>query len=251
MNIYKVTKIIFLLAVIFIFGCSSADKSSINTDDPEQAFRIAKANYDKKDYAQAVEDFSFMKIKFSGTGIIDKVQFYLGLSYYRRKEFILSAYEFENLIKNYSSSPFIVEARYYLAMSYYGLSPKYNLDQTYTRYAIIEFQNFLVLFPGDKLALQAETKIKELRNKLAYKDLKSADLYVKMGNYKAALIYYDNILNEYFDTDYADDASYGRIRVLITKLMYDEALKEIDRFEKKYKSSEYYNNVQKLKRGMY
>lgn len=247
MNILKATNILLLLAAIFIFGCSSSEKSSIKTDDPEEAFKMAKANYDIKDYSQAVEDFSFLKIKFSGTSIIDKAQFYLGMSYYKREEYILSAYEFENLIKNYSSSPYITEARFYLAMSYYGLSPKYNLDQTYTKYAIIEFQNFLVLFPGDKLATQAEARIRELRNKLAYKDLKSADLYMTMSNYKAALVYYDNILNEYFDTDYADDASYGKIKVLIIKIMYDEAEKEIERFEKKYKTSEYYNSVQKLK----
>lgn len=247
MNILKATNIIFLLAVIFIFGCSSAEKSSINTDDPEEAFKIAKANFDKGDYAQAVEDFSFMKIKFSGTNIIDKTQFYLGMSYYKRGEYILSAYEFENLIRNYSSSQYIIEARYYLAMSYYGLSPKYNLDQTYTKYAIVEFQNFLVLFPGDKLAPQADARIKELRNKLAYKELKSADLYMTMENYKAALVYYESILNEYFDTDYADDASFGKIRVLVIKKLYEDASKEIERFEKKYKSSEYYSSVQKLK----
>lgn len=251
MNRLKVLNIIFLLTALFILGCTSADKSSINTDDPEKAFNMAKLNYDKKDYAQAIEDFSFIKIKFSGTSIIDKAQFFLGMSYYHREEFILSAYEFENLIKNYSSSPYVNESRFYLAMSYYGLSPKYALDQTYTKYAIVEFQNYLVLFPGDKLAPQAEAKIKELRNRLAYKDLKSADLYMTMENYKAALVYYDNILNEYFDTDYADDASYGRIKVLIIRLRYDEAVKEIERFEKKYKSSEYYNSVQKLKSGIY
>lgn len=249
MNRLKVLNIILLLTALFILGCSSSEKSSIKTDDPEEAFKIAKLNYDKKDYAQAVEDFSFMKIKFSGTNVIDKAQFYLGMSYYRREEFILAAYEFENLIKNYSSSLYIIESRFYLAMSYYGLSPKYSLDQTYTKYAIAEFQNFLILFPGDKLAPQAEAKIKELRNRLAYKDLKSADLYMTLENYKAALVYYDNILNEYFDTDYADDASYGRIKVLIKKLMYDEAKKEIERFEKKHKSSEYYNSVQKMKTG--
>lgn len=55
---------------------------------------------------------------------------------------MLAAYEFEEFNKNYSLSEFYPQARFYLAMSYYNLSPKYQLDQTYTRYAIIEFQNF-------------------------------------------------------------------------------------------------------------
>lgn len=239
-NLIK-TFLIFL--VLIINGCISPEKSNINTEDPEEAFRIAKSSYDKGNYTQAVEDFSFIKIKFSGTSVIDKAQFYLGMSYYNRKEYILAAYEFENLIKNYTLSEFYPLARYYLAMSYYNLSPKYELDQTYTRYAIIEFQNFLILYPTHKLAPDAEKKIKELRNKLAYKDLKTAELYIKLEDYKAALVYYNNILQEYFDTDYADDASYGKIQVLIIKKKYDDASKEIKRFKEKYKSSELYKKV--------
>ncbi len=246
----KITRIILFLIVIIFSGCISADKSNITTDDPEEAFKIAKRSYDKGDYTQAVEDFSFIKIKFSGTSIIDKAQFYLAMSYYNRKEFVLAAYEFENLIKNYSLSEFYPQARFYLAMSYYNLSPKYQLDQTYTRYAIIEFQNFLILFPTHKLAPEAESKIKELRNKLAYKDLKTAELYVKLENYKAALVYYNNILDEYFDTDYADDASYGKIQVLIIKKNYEEASKEIKRFKEKYKSSELYKKVVDLEKNI-
>ncbi|MCX7833809.1 MAG: outer membrane protein assembly factor BamD [Ignavibacteria bacterium] len=236
--------LIFLLPLIF--GCISADKSNITTDDPEEAFKIAKQSYDKGDYTQAIEDFSFIKIKFSGTSIIDKAQFYLGMSYYNRGEYVLAAYEFENLIKNYNLSEYYPQARYYLAMSYYNLSPKYELDQTYTRYAIIEFQNFLILYPTHKLAPDAEKRIKELRNKLAYKDLKTAELYVKLENYKAALVYYNNILNEYFDTDYADDASYGKIQVLMIKKNYEDAKKEIKRFKEKYKSSDLYQKVLEL-----
>lgn len=239
----KLTKTLLIVIMIILVGCISADKSNITTDNPEEAFKIAKRSYDKGDYTQAVEDFSFIKIKFSGTTIIDKAQFYLGMSYYHRKEYILAAYEFENLIKNYTLSEYYPQARYYLAMSYYNLSPKYELDQTYTRYAIIEFQNFLILYPTHSLAPDAEKKIKELRNKLAYKDLKTAELYMKLENYKAALVYYNNILEEYFDTDYADDASYGKIQVLIIKKNYEEAKKEIKRFKEKYKSSEYYRKV--------
>ncbi len=241
--IKNLIRTVLILFSIIIAGCISADKSNITTDNPEEAFKIAKQSYDKGDYRQAIEDFSFIKIKFSGTSVVDKAQYYLGMSYFNRKEYILAAYEFENLIKNYTLSEFYPLARYYLAMSYYNLSPKYELDQTYTQYAIIEFQNFLILYPTHKFAPDAEKKIKELRNKLAYKDLKTAELYVKLEDYKAALVYYNNILEEYFDTDYADDASYGKIQVLIIKKKYDEASKEIKRFKEKYKSSELYKKV--------
>ena len=214
-------KVYLLLCVVLLTfvmtGCSGAGKSSIITDDPDKAFEQAKANYDKKNYVDAIEDFSYIKVKFSGTNISDKAQYFLGMSYIKQKEYILAAYEFEYLLKNYATSKYAVDGRFQLAMCYFGLSPKYALDQMYTHQAITEFKNFLELYPTDVNAPEAEAKIKELRNKLALKELKSAEIYSTMDNYKAASLYYDNVVNEYFDTDYADDALYGKIRMLIIR----------------------------------
>lgn len=251
MNKYR-NLILLFTALLFlsIQGCNSSNKSDVNTDDPDKAFAIAKRNYDKKDYLQAVEDFSYLKIKFSGTKIIDKAQYYLAMCYYNRKEYILSAYEFENFLKNYPTSEFTVQSRFQLAMCYYGLSPKYNLDQTYSKYAITEFQNFLSLYPTDKLASDADAKIKELRDKLALKLYKSGELYMRMEDYKASIIYYDAVIEDYFDSIWADDALYGKIRALVIKKKYEDVKKEIERFEKKFPTSDLLKSVQKVKNDL-
>lgn len=236
-----------ILASAVLFSCSSADKNNINTDDPEKAYYIAKTNYDKQDYLDAIDDFNLIKLKFSGSSIIDKSVYYLGMSYYKREEYILAIYEFETLVKNYPNSKFAETSRYRMAMCYYQLSPPYNLDQTYTKYAINEFQNFLDLYPASKKAAEADRKIAELKDKLAYKTLKSAELYFNLDNYKAALVYYNDILDEYFDSKYADDALYGKIQVLIIKKKYEEAKKEIQRFQDIFSSSEYAPKVISLK----
>jgi outer membrane protein assembly factor BamD len=239
-----------LILILVIYSCSSSDKSDIKTDDPDKAMSMAMKNYDKKDYLQAIEDFSLIKIKFSGTKVADKAQYFLGMCYYNRKEYILGASEFENLLKNYSTSTYAVQGRYRLAMCYYELSPDFSLDQTYTKYAITEFQNFLELFPNDKMASDAETKIKELKNKLAYKIYKSAELYMIMDDYKAAIYYYESVLQEYFDSEWADAALYGKIQALLKKKKTDDALKEIDRFEKKFPKSQYLSKVENIKSNL-
>jgi len=188
-----------------------------------------------------------IKIKFSGTRVADKAQYYLAMCYFNRREYILAASEFENLLKNYSSSTYSIQGRFQLAMCYYGMSPDFSLDQTYTKYAITEFQNFIELFPNDKNVPDAELKIKELRNKLAYKQLKSADLYMVMDNYRAAIYYYESILQDYFETDWADDALYGKIQALIKKNKNEDALKEVERFEKKFPKSSLLNKVESAK----
>jgi len=251
----KLKYFVFLLLVavtlpLVLQSCSSSSKTDIKTDDPEQAFKTAKRNFDKRDYLQAIEDFSFIKIKFSGTKIMDRSQFYLAMCYYNRKEYILSAYEFEYLIKNYPTSEFQVQARYYLAMSYYQLSPSSDLDQIYTRYAITEFQNFLELYPKDVNAADSRNRIRELRDKLAYKEYRNAELYMAMGNYKAAIIYYEKTLQDYFDSSWADYALLGKIKALIAREKNDLALKEIERFEKKFGDSKLLQQVLGIKNNL-
>ncbi len=239
-----------LLISVLISACSGTDRSNINTDDPEKAFKIAYDSYLKKDYLQAIDDFTVIKVKFSGSSISDKSQYYLGMSYLNREEFVLAAYEFEYLLKNYATSSFAVDGRFQLAMCYFGLSPRYALDQTYTYQAISEFKNFLELYPTDKNAPECEAKIRELRNKLAFKDLKAAELYYKMDDYKSSIVYYDHILSEYFDTDYADDALYGKIVSLMAKKKYDDVKKEIERFQSRFPKSDLLVKVERIKKSL-
>lgn len=245
LNVWRIVLILFLSFTLY--SCSSSDKTDINTDDPESAFYIAKGNYDKKDYKQAIQDFSYIKVRFSGSQIVDKAQYYLAMSHYKREEYILAAYEFDNLLKNYPTSEFAEQARYDVAMCYYNLSPAYDLDQTYTRYAITSFQLFLELYPNSSLAPDAEAKIFALRNKLAQKLFMSAEVYKKLDDYKAAVIYYDQILSDYFDSDYADDALYEKIVILADRRRNNEATAEIERFEEKFRNSPYYSRVQSIK----
>lgn len=244
----KFSCIFILIFCTFIFCSCGSSKSNIETDDPEKAYLMAKSKYDRRDYLDAIDDFNLIKLKFSGTSIIDKAIYYLGMSYYKREEFILAAYEFEVLIKSYPTSRFAEDSRYRLAMCYYQLSPAYNLDQTYTRYAINDLQNFLDLYPHSKFAVEADRRIHQLKNKLALKEYRSAELYFTLGKYKSALVYYDAVLNEFFDTDYADDALYGKIQTLIVKKLYGDAKREIVRFEEKFTSSQYLPRVLTLKR---
>jgi len=239
-----------LILSLVIYSCASSGKSDIQTEDPEKAMQIAMKKYDKEKYLDAIDDFSLIKIKFSGTKVADKAQYYLGMCYYQRKEYILASSEFENLVKNYSASNYSIQGRYQLALCYYGLSPDYSLDQTYTKYAINELQNFVELYPTDKLAPEAEAKIRELKNKLALKVFKSGELYMIMEDYKAAIIYFENVLQEYFETDYADDALYNKILALLKRSWKNDALKEIERFEKKFPKSDYYDKVERIKKSI-
>lgn len=235
-----------LITALYISGCSSS-KSDINTDDPEKAFNIAKRKFDKKDYIEAIEDFSFIKIRFPGTEVSDKVQFYLAESYLFQKEYILAEYEFRTFLDKFPLSPLNPDAKYMLGMTYYELSPKFPLDQQYTKDALNEFSSFIELYPQDKNVPDASAKIIELRNKLAYKDFWTGELYMKMDNYKAAALYYQNVYENYIESDWADDAMLGQAEAYISSRKYEEARKVLDKFYKLFPKSALKSKADRLK----
>lgn len=235
-----------IILSIIMYSCSSSG-SNITTDDPEKAFSIAKRKFDRGDYVDAIEDFSLIKLKFAGTSISDKAQFYLAESYYGQKEYLLSAYEFEMMLKNYPLSSLIPQTRYKLGLSYYNLSPKYSLDQEFTRYAINELQTFIDLFPEDKNVADAEAKLNELENKLAYKDFHTAELYMKLDNYRSAAIYFISVYEQYIESEWADDAMVGHAEALINMKKYSEAEKVLERFYKLFPNSKLKPKADKLK----
>jgi outer membrane protein assembly factor BamD len=233
--------------MLYIAGCSSSGGNEIKTDDPEKAYEAAKRKFDHGDYLSAIEDFSFIKIKFPGTAASDKIQYYLAESYYMRGEYLLAAYEFETFLKNYPLSPLFPDAKYGLGLTYYRLSPKYSLDQEYTKYAINELQSFVELFPNDKNAAEAANRLKELRDKLAYKDYSIGLLYMKLDNYKSAGIYFENVYENYIDSDWAGDAMLGHAEALINGKKNAEALKVLDKFYKLFPKSKLKSKADNLR----
>lgn len=234
----KYSLLAFILAVIFIAaGCSSSEKK-IDTDDPNKAFESAKRKFDHKDYVDAIDELSLMKIRFSGSGIDDKIQFYIAESYYMQKEYIFSEYEYRNFIKDFPSSTYLPDARFKLGMTYYNLSPKYSLDQEYSKLAISELLEFIEQFPQDRNVAEAEKKIKELRDKLAYKDFVIAENYMKLGNNRSAALYFQDIYENYIESEWADNAMIGHAEALINGKKYDEASKVLEKFYKLFPKSD-------------
>ncbi len=230
---------------LYLTACGSS-KSDKSTDDPQKAFDIAKRKFDRGDYVDAIEDFSFIKIRFPGTTVSDKVQYYLAYSYYRQKEYLLSAYEFDSFLKNYPLSELNPDGKFMLGNAYYAMSPKFSLDQAFTKEAISEYLSFIEAYPQDKNVPEAEKKIKELRNKLAYKEFWTAELYMKLDNYKAASLYFQDVVDEYIDSDWADDAMVGQADAYINGKKYDDAKRVLDKFYKLFPNSDQKSKADRL-----
>ena len=228
---------VFLVLLLFFWSCSGSVDTTQMT--PEEHFEYAMSLFNDEDYEDALKEFQAILLQFPGSSVNDDAQYYLGFTYFKREQYLLAAYEFSKLIRNIPASPFVADAQYGLAESYYQLSPPYQLDQSYTKKAIEEFQAFLDFFPSNSRAEEAEQKINELNMKLAEKEYNSAYIYEKMEYYSAAIDYYTYVYETYHDTKYAPLALYNKINLLIDKGRTEEALNNISTFLERYPDHPY------------
>lgn len=234
--------------ILFIFGCSSSFDTSNMT--PEDRLNYAIKLYEQRDYQEAADEFQALILQYPGSSIVDDAQYYLGMSRYQRREYILAAFEFSRLIRNMSASEFLPLAQFMLAESYYQLSPDVNLDQTYSKKAIEEYQAFIDFFPLHEKVFEAEKKIKELNYKLAKKEFDTARIYDKLEYYSASIKYYDNVMEIYHDTEFAPLAMYSKILILEKRKLNDKALEEALKFIDKYPDHPNFRDVQNFKTGL-
>jgi len=241
-------KIILAACVCFILVCAAGCGSSkeVATMSVDERFAHAKQLFDNGDYLEAINEFTIVTLQYQGSSVASDAQYYLGECRFKRAEFLLAAFEYSVLRRNFPASPRAADAQYKLALSYYMLSPKYNLDQQYTRKAIDEFQTFLEYYPTNSLAPDASEKIKELNTRLAKKEYETARLYSTMEYYRAALFYYDDVIEKYHDTEYAPLSYLDKAELLISRKRYQDAEEALAKFMTLYPNSVMRNRADAL-----
>ena len=89
------------------------------------------------------------------------------------------------------------------------MSPKYSLDQEFTYKAIYSLQSSIDYYPDRSEDVRnAEDLIRKCRDKLAHKAYANGVIYLKMKDYAASVIYFKNVVDEYYETEWASLSAY-------------------------------------------
>jgi outer membrane protein assembly factor BamD len=80
----------------------------------------------------------------------------------------------------------------------------------------------------------AEEGIRLSREKLALKALEAAQQYIQLRAYKAATIYYDEVMTGYSDSPYYETALLGKIDMLLLREKWTEAKDDIEKYEERF-----------------
>jgi len=232
--------LLFLTTAALLFASCRSNELIRPGDSLEVAYEKAMNQFEEENYSEAAEAFETVISIGRGTDIGQDAQFYLAESYFNNKRYLLAASEYERYAQFHPNSERRVEADYKLGLSYYNLSPRYRLDQTYTNQAIENFRLFLARYPNSEYSDEVGEYISELRAKLARKAYSSGEFYKRTDQYRAAAVYFDIVIDNYPETDWAEQALVDQMESYILYAENSVPDRQAERFEKALESYETY-----------
>lgn len=239
-HFYSVKWIIGIAMVSLLFVACKNDKLIKPGDSVATAYKKALRQYEAENYRDAVQAFETVISTARGTDYARSSYYYLAESYFKSEQYLLAADSYNRFISLYPQSERREEAAFKEGLSYYNMSPRYKLSQQYTRQAIEKFRIFLSRYPNSEYADQAGIYITELRNKLAHKLYESAQLYMRLDQYEAAIIYYDLTVNQYPESSWAERALVREIAAYNEYASRSVPSSQRDRYQKAIETYEKY-----------
>ena len=234
------TQIIFGLIVLTLFSCTGFNKL-LKSNDTDAKYNEGVHQYHIKKYNKALTLFQNVMPNLAGSAKEDTLLFYIGKSLYNIKDYVTANEAFNTYRDRFSRTKFTQEAEYLYAMSFYRLSPSAENEQTFTKRAIVAFNEYLNRYPASQEEESIHDIIDELTNKLYYKTYLNASLYHKLGRYNGSIVALKIAIKEFPEIPYREEMMY-----LICKSGFEYAKnsvfeRQLDRYLKMIDS--YYNYI--------
>lgn len=133
-------------------------------------------------------------------------QFRLGLAYEKIKDYTQAVRAYEKLLERYPKHNLAEAAQFQIGYAYRQEANRSEYDQNAANQAIVAFTDFLVRYPGSEKAPQAHKYLAALKQEQSKGLFRIAQFYEKNKNYRAALIYYNEVIEQNPQSDWAISA---------------------------------------------
>ena len=250
MNFFDLTKL-FLIAVL-LHSCSAKkdEKSLIKEINQEQelitVYKEALDNLEKNDTFFAANKFLEAELLFPQSDWAPRSALMAAYSFYLQDYYSKSIYHLERFIDTYPKNKNLDYAYYLLAMCYYENIEDEKRDLRPLIKSKDLFKLVIDRFPESNFAIDAKFKINFINDTLASKEIYIGRHYVKKEKWIAALNRFKNIIENYEDTIYVEEAIHRIVEIYYKLGLENEAKKYASILGYNYRSGSWYKETYTL-----
>ena len=187
----------------------------------EAQVAIADAQMDSRRYERAAEMYTSILANAPFAKFAPSVQFKLGQAFENQKEYEKAISAYQLVLDRYPNSSLAADALYQIGYVQFTEAEGRSQDLSAAIDAKNTFEEFLVEFPKNEKAAQARENLDTMSGREAFDLLSIAKFYDRKTDYRAAVVYYSDLVRRQPGTPDADLAS-ARIEEIRATVGEDE-----------------------------
>ena len=249
----KFLKIFFIIISLALFySCSKKEKEISYIKETKQELEIATAYneaykaLEEGDPYFAAKKFLEAELLFPQSKWAPRSALMASYSYYMQNYYAEALSNLERYIKTYPNDEDIAYAHYLIAMCYYETIEDEKRDSGPLNKAKTKFEFVLNEYPGTDFAMDSRFKIELIQDILASKEMYLGRHYIKKGKWIAAINRFKNIVNDYQQTIFIEEALHRLVELNYNLGLLDESQKYANLLGYNYQSSEWYEKSYRL-----
>ena len=237
---------IIIFSLLFLLGCKNEKKKEIILDSTDieaqmiEAYNAGIKALDEGDVLFAAKNFNTVENIYPQSIWASRSVLMAAYSYYSQDYYGDAIYELKRFIKNYPTNKNSPYAYFLIATCYYELI----VDEKKDLSSILESKKYYQLiidqYPKTDFSLDAKFKLLLIDNILASKEIYIGKYYFQRKKWIPAMNRFKNIINNYEETDYVEEAIHRLVEVNYMLGLEGEAKKYAALLGYNYKSSKWY-----------
>ena len=243
--------ILFFILIIFN-SCAKEKKEVSNIKEINQdqemitAYQEAYEALELNDPYFAAKKFLEAELLFPQSKWAPRSALMAAYSYYMQNYYAEALSNLQRYLKTYPDDKNTAYAHYLIAMCYYETIEDEKRDTKPLLKAKTQFELVLNEYPNTDFAMDAQFKIELIQDILASKEMYLGRHYIKRGKWIAAINRFKNIVENYDQTIFVEEAIHRLVEINYRIGLVDESQKYANLLGYNYGSSEWYRKSYKI-----
>ena len=203
-QVFSLLSLFLLPGTLILSGCSSV---AVNENDPEALYQAAEEEIRNDRYQFALDRLRMVRNKFPYSRFSSLAQLRIADVYFLQETFVeaASAYQtFRDLHPKHEKTPY---ASYRVGESYFQETPgNVARDLSPAKRAHDAFKNFIRLYPSDPQTADAKSRLLQIEEKLAEKEIAIGKYYRRKDRVEASKARFQSVVRQYPQTQAAKEA---------------------------------------------